>query len=420
MKRIPLTLGLLGIAAVTLLFVTAMRVDAARLRVRTAMRSTAGAPSCTGSDASVADRGAPHGMYVWNPYKVQGGKYERALEADVIGKDPTLCGVSLVVSWSAVEPSKGTFDWSSIVTQARPYTRAGLRVNLLFADASEVGKPGSDAATPKWVFTQDGVAKVQCPKQPAYPDFINAKFEDDWATFIATAAREFSDGPGASPIAKSVGYMRFGIGAGVEAYPGHIERPNVKQRPCYRAWVKTAGWTYAKWVKHSKAVVRAIARAHTDKQMMVALNYVPYGPKSVYAYANAVAAAAAPRRIGFGTENLGIGHVADPSSKPGPCNPQAKKVSLYWCQAFRRHAGKVPLEFQPIAATTPGAMMGYKLVIGKLLQYAIANHAQILEMYPQQWVAADAPAQIPGLSKAESAQNRAALDAAARVLGAHQ
>lgn len=412
MMRRPVVWGL-----ACAVFLCALVIGVPRLAVA---RAPAVAPRCVGNDASVADRSAPHGMYVWNPYKVQGGKYERALEAHVIGKDPTLCGVSLVVSWSAVEPSKGTFDWSSVLQQAKPYADAGLRVNLLFADASEVGKPGSDAATPKWVFSQDRVAKVQCPKQPMYPNFISPTFERDWSTFIAAAIREFSDGTGASPLAKSVGYMRFGIGAGVEAYPGHIERPNVKQRPCYQAWVKAAGWTYAKWVRHSKTVVRAIASVRTDKQMMIALNYVPYGPKSVYAYANALSAAAAPRRVGFGTENLGIGHVADPGTKPGPCNPQAKKVNLYWCQAFRRHAGKIPLEFQPIAATTPGAMMGYKLVIGNLLQYAIANHAQILELYPQQWIAADAPAQIPGLSKAESAQNRAALDAASRVLGAHR
>ena len=333
-------------------------------------------------------------MYVWNPYKVQGGKYEKALEANVIGKDPTLCGVSLVILWSSAEPSKGSFDWSGIATQAAPYLRAGLRVNLLFADASEVGS--SDSATPAWVFSQDRVAKVQCPKQVPYPNFLDPKFERDWAAFIAAAVNKFGGD-------SSIGYMRFGIGAGVEAYPGHMESKN--PRPCYNAWVKTAKWTYAKWLKHSLNVVDALARQGGHKQLMVAMNYIEDSP-GVYAYANSVSAAAAPRGIAFGTENLGIGHVADPGTKPGPCNPRAKKVNLYWCQAFRRHAGKVPLEFQPIAATTPGSTQGYHLVISNLLQYAIANKAQILELYPQEWLANDA-------------QHKSALRAAAAVLGVH-
>lgn len=352
------------------------------------------AVDCTARDPRVAVPNAPHGMYVWNPYKVQGGKFEKAFESRVIGKDPTLCGVSLVVAWSAVERSRGSFDWSSIATQAAPYVRAHLRYNLLFADASEVGD--SDTTTPAWVFTQDKVAKVQCPKQVPYPNWLDPKFENDWAAFIAAAVKKFGNDP-------NLGYMRFGIGAGVEAYPGHMESSN--PRPCYDAFVKTIHWTYAKWLKHSLNVVDALARQGSHKQLMVALNYIEDSP-GVYAYANSVSAAAAPRGIAFGTENLGIGHVADPGAKPGPCNPQAKKVNLYWCQAFRRHAGKVPLEFQPIVATTPGYELGYKLDISNLLPYAIANKAQILELYPQEWLATDA-------------KHKSALRAAANVLGVH-
>ncbi|HEX5275460.1 MAG TPA: hypothetical protein VFW34_09325 [Candidatus Rubrimentiphilum sp.] len=365
----------------------------ARASNKTAVASVKGpAASCTARDPHVAVPGSPHGMYVWNPYKVQGGKYEKQLESTVIGKDPTLCGVSLVVSWSSAEPSKGSLDWSSIQTQAAPYLRAHLRYNLLFADASEVGT--SDSATPAWVFNQDHVARVQCPKQVPYPNFLDSKFENDWASFIAAAVKKFGSD-------SSVGYMRFGIGAGVEAYPGHME--SKPPRPCYNAWVKTAQWTYAKWVKHSLNVVGMLARQQSNKQLMVAMNYIEDSP-TVYAYANSVSAAAAPRGIAFGTENLGIGHVAAPGAKPGPCNPQAKKVNLYWCQAFKRHAGKVPFEFQPIAATTPGSTQGYQLDISKLLQYAIANKAQILELYPQEWLARDA-------------EHKSALRAAAQVLG---
>ena len=352
------------------------------------------AASCSARNPHVAVPGAPHGMYVWNPYKVQGGKFEKTLEANVIGKDPTLCGVSLVVLWSSVERSKGSFDWSGIATQAQPYLNAHLRVNLLFADASEVGS--SDSATPSWVFTQGRVAKVQCPKQPDYPNFIDPKFEADWAAFIAAAVKKYGSDP-------SIGYMRFGVGAGVEAYPGHMEDASAKSQPCYDAWVKVAHWTYAKWLKHSLNVVDALARQGSSKQLMVALNSIRNSP-GIYAYANSVGAAAAPRGVAIGIENLGIAHVADPGAKPGPCDPKATKVNLYWCQAFRRHAGKIPLEAQPIVATTAGSEDGYKLDITNLLKYALANRIQILELYPQEWAVGNA-------------EHKAALRATAQVLG---
>ena len=401
MKRLLAVISAVAIIVLVMGVVTARphrpshrnpRARAARVKP---VKVSGPAVNCTARDPHVATPDAPHGMYVWNPYKVQGGKYEKTLEANVIGKDPTLCGVSLVVGWSAVEPSKASFDWSSIATQAAPYLRAHLRVNLLFADAAEVGK--ADTTTPDWVFTQDRVAKVQCPKQVPYPNFMDPKFESDWESFIAAAVKKFGGDP-------SIGYMRFGIGAGVEAYPGHMEYPTAKSHPCYTAWLKTAHWTYAKWLKHSLNVVDALGRQHSSKQLMVAVNDIDNSP-TVYAYANSVGDAAAPRKVALGVENLGISHVADPGAKPGPCNPHANMGNLYWCQAYRNHAGKIPLEFQSIVATTPPSeTYGYHLDISNLLQYAIANHAQILELYPQEWAVPDA-------------KHKAALRAAAQVLG---
>ena len=50
--------------------------------------------------------------------------YQTALANDVIGKDPTLCGASLVIYWSDVEPPKGVYDWSAVIAAAKPYTDA--------------------------------------------------------------------------------------------------------------------------------------------------------------------------------------------------------------------------------------------------------------------------------------------------------
>jgi hypothetical protein len=47
-----------------------------------------------------------------------------------------------------------------------------------------------------------------------------------------------------------------------------------------------------------------------------------------------------------------------------------------------------------------------KIVLAKALQYGVANHAQIFELYPQEWLAKDAA-------------HEAALRAGSLVLGAH-
>lgn len=385
------------------------------------------APSCSGADPNVAVPGAPHGLYVWNPYEVQGGNYKSEIEDKVIGKDPTLCGASLLVNWKQVEGQRGVFNWNLVEYQAKPYVQAGLRVNLLFVDAAETQ---NGDATPDWVYS-DGVQKIQCSGQPVYPNFIDPVFEADWESFITKAVQYFSSsGAGHSSIAPNVGYMRFGIGMGTEALPGHIDKPD-----CYNEWTSVAGWTYQKWQTHSMNIINYLGQQQTDKQLMIAMNDIPYNPDTsktgFYDYSNALARNAAPLGIGFGTENLGIGQVADPGASPAACNPSAANVNLYWCQAFTRHVGQAPFEFQPIGATTPdstavnGSGKPYMLDIANLLQYALDNNAQILELYPQEWVAADDPSFIAVLtgktvSAQESAENRAALDTASLVLGRSQ
>src|ERR1700754_5129280 len=69
----------------------------------------AAAPSCTGTNPNVAMPNAPHGMFVWDP----GERMTMLMQKYVIGKDPTLCGASLVVKWADLETSQGVYDFSS-------------------------------------------------------------------------------------------------------------------------------------------------------------------------------------------------------------------------------------------------------------------------------------------------------------------
>lgn len=379
------------------------------------------APSCAGPDSHVAAPNAPHGIYVWNPYKVDGGKWQAFMQKYVLGNgttplDPNICGVSIVVPWSDIEPTNGNYYWNDLDGWIAPYAHVGLRVNLLIADASEVG--ANNTATPQWI-----TSPIVCPSQPPYPNWTDATFEQDYESAIDTIVKHFTTGQsGADQYAPNVGYIRFGIGAGVESYPGHLDDP------CLKAWAQVTppGFSYNAWLQHSLNIEHFLAKEtpKTDKQLMVSLNYIqdPSAPNNAYAYSNAMAAVAAPNKIAFGTQNLGINAgnvpVAGANTQPHACDPTRQYVNVYWCQAYTRHVGVVPFEFQPIVS--PIVPDGHDVTIAHLFQYGMDNNAQIFEIYPQDWVFANDPndaADFPGFSAATRADYQAAFSATSLLLG---
>ena len=387
--------------------------------------TAATAPSCTGSDPLAPVANAPHGIYVWNPYR-EGG-VEKQLEQYVLGPgsgpplDPDFCGASIVVVWSDVEASKGDYDWAAIDTLIKPYARPGVRVNLLLSDASE--ECCTNTETPAWIFTQEGVGQVRCPNQPPYPNWLDPTFEKYYKAFIDAMIAHYSSG-GGDPYASSIGYMRFGIGAGVEAYPGHLEGMGTTPHPCLNAWASaTPPFSYDAWLQYTLGIVHNLAQQTTDKQLMISLNYVSMydssNPNDAYSYADAVAAVAAPLGIAMGVQNLGISFdgtpVAGAKVAPQACNPSAQSEDIYWCQVYMRHNGVVPFEFQPIVSPIdPG---GYDLTIAHLFQYGMDNNAQIFEIYPQDWVFKDDPAEYPSFTAATQAEYDAAFSATSLILG---
>jgi hypothetical protein len=416
--------------------------------------------SCVGSNPNVRAANKPHGMYVWNPNHFS--TFVQTSLLSVIGNDHTLCGVSFVINWRDVNPARGVYDWSYVdgsvappnvpspapdatvmpTNIAAPYATAGLRVNLLFADGPEIGAVND--VTPSYVTDPvsaggDGVPVISCspmpgkpglPSQPYYPD---PTFEADWATFIAAAVAHFS---GESPISANIGYMRFAQGFGTEALPGHgydgqkgSSNWSALQPACMDAWTSSSlspPLTVATWKTHSLHVIQAISSAveaaGSSKQMMIALNgYTgdvrqPIGSFSGYELPNAVAAAAAASGIGFGTENLG-----DTNPVIKACSESHSSANLYWCAPVHASfADIVPIEFQTITETTPGESKNGSLNIQTILKYAIHNKAQILELYPSEWLRANGlpPSQGASAPRPLVATNyRCAMYKAAAVLG---
>jgi hypothetical protein len=399
---------------------------AVRVNAQLASGGTAAtAPSCTGPAPLAPAANAPHGIYVWNPYR-EGG-VEKQIEQYVLGPgtgaplDPDFCGASIVVVWSDIETSKGTYDWSAIDSLIAPYARPGLRVNLLLSDASE--ECCTNTETPTWIFTQEGVGQVQCPGQPPYPNWLDPTFEKDYKAFIDAMVAHYSSG-GGDPYTSSIGYMRFGIGAGVEAYPGHLEGANTTPQPCLDAWLAaTPPFSYNAWLQYTLGIVHNLAQQTTDKQLMISLNYVSEydasNPNDAYSYADAVADVAAPLGIAMGVQNLGISFngvpVAGANVAPTACDQMAQSEDIYWCQVYMRHDRVVPFEFQPIVS--PISPDGYDITIAHIFQYGMDNNAQIFEIYPQDWVFKDDPAEYPSFTAATQADYNAAFSATSLILG---
>lgn len=380
MKRIALALvtALAGCAAMQ----AAVPPRTALAPASTHAGASGSALSCHGNPSRAADPSAVHGLMVWLD-SVDLAKKEPAI-LQYLPKDPKLCGASIVVLWSGIDrgpTASPQFDFTPIERAMKPWVAAGKLVNLLFIGNNEVGT--TDTATPSWVLAQTGanaVDLVPCPNPgpgsvgPPTPVYWEQGYSTPWRAFIAKAIARYGRNP-------HVGYMRFGLGAGAEDFPQHGA-----DGACFAAWQKY-GLSAKFWAQFSASLTRYIGntarRNASTVQQLVALN--PFEDASApFPVANRVASAAAASGVGFGTENLGSGNYGTVVES---CTKNASVP--YWCAAFQAHAGVVPLEFQPINFTLqPGTHIA---PLPSLLPYAIANHAQIFELYPQEWLTADDP-----------------------------
>jgi len=350
------------------------------------------APPCNGRDPKVAMPGKPHGMFAWAP----GPRMTNLLKKYVIGKDPTLCGASIVVQWRDVEKQKGHFDFTSADDQAKPFTDAGLTVNFLFAEATE----GETPVTPDWVLNE--VPTTTCGAQRKLPVYWNPKFEADWSALIRQAIDYFSN---KSPIRDQIGYLRFATGGGAEA----IGPPGSYAGNCAAA-VKKLGYSYDVWKKHVFKILEVMASAGSTHQIICALPSQP-GGKSPNELTNDFAAEAASKHVGLSFESLGSNNETAPGTTPGRCTPG----KFHWCEPFMTYAGTVPLAMQPITAsrnTNHG-----RIDIDNLLKYAIDNKIQIFELYPDEWLEANGAKEWQNFEPVKAPKYKAALLSASQTLG---
>jgi hypothetical protein len=346
--------------------------------------------SCTGYDASVADPSAPHGLFVANVNAFAVSEQE---VLQYILPDPTVCGANILVPWSAIDRGPGAnpqYDFSFINDAVQPWVAAGKVVNLIVQGVPEKASPTSpfSQSTPSYVMSQVDTVISCGPNVPVTPVYWEPGYIDNYEAFMRALVSQYQSAPW-------LGYIRFGIGSGGEDFP----EVGYAQGACLKAW-RAAGLTPQQWQDYSVQVIGFEQSLGSSKLLLAGLNDVGGNAEP-----EAVAAAAAANGMGFGIQGLTIR--AEQAYNAGqPCYAN-------WCNLFNQYAGQAPLEVQTYSRSDPsGAGIGS---LADLLPFALERHAQIFELYPQEWLVANDPS-YPGYAQYHLAYQQA-LESAAAVVG---
>lgn len=349
----------------------------------------------SGADARVSVPSAPHGLFVLapGPNSPLAGPVTQYL----IG-NPDVCGAAIFVNWQQVDRGPGAnprYDWSTVESAIAPWEAAGKTVNLIVWGASEGGTV--QRSTPLWVQSQ--VEMISCDKSAPTPVYWQPGYANNWRIFIQATVNQFAADP-------HIGYLRFGLGTGGEG----LASAGTRTPSCLAQW-NAAGYQTA-WPAYVSGVIAFEGSLHSSHQLMVAINTFDAMPAPM-----SVAQAASQVGIGFGMEGLQASDAAAISTG------QACGESN-WCAVFNQYAGTVPLHLQtpyqtdPSGAPATGSEPKGIIRMGPLpplLQAGLQVHAQIYELYAQDWLIAFDP-QFPGYAQYHAAYAEA-LDAAAAVVG---
>ena len=343
--------------------------------------------SCTATDAKVADPGAPHGLFA-NAVNLASPAQQQVILHYLLA-DPTVCGADIVVPWSAIDKGPGAsprYDWTQLDKWTQPWEEAGKEVNLIVWGVDEQPRQTPVPATPAYVLSR--VDTVQCDQNtPPTPVYWEPGYEDNWKAFVAAVVDHVAGDP-------HVGYLRFGIGTGGESY---VE--NDLKGACLAQW--NAHGYQQDFPAYATDMLAYEASLHSPKQIMVGINTFRGGD----GFPDQMAVAAVADGFGFGTQGLASSAISQVQSGQ-PCYAD-------WCALFNQYAGRVPLEVQTYEKTDP-AGAGPEGTLPPLLRFALSEHAQILELYPTEWLVADDPT-WPGYSQGHAAYAQALAGAAAVV-----
>ena len=294
---------------------------------------------------------------------------------------PTLCGASLVLVGGR-RATKGVYDWSAVTRPPSHRPTAALTVNFLFSKPPRRGQHrhagmgdaagrGAARARPQW----RAPASRRCRCTSTRP----------------TRPRGRPSSPRRSIEFSNKNSALAGASATCASPPA------AARRRCRRRVTTTAG--RARRRGSGRILVRRVERARgpaSSPRWDAAHRQADRwrrslrvgGPERVRGGELGAAGGRARRRVLF--ENLGVNNVATPRRRRRSAIRRRRSTTCTGARPTGTTWGRCRSPLQPITATTSTSQA--TMDISKLLQYALDNEIQILELYPEELLQADSPA----------------------------
>lgn len=336
-------------------------------------------PKCTEPLSSVELPHAPHGLFVllFPEARVNAAATKYLLH------NPVVCGADVYVVWKRVDRGPAAnprYDWSSVDDQIAPWVAAGKTVNLI---VWATGYGARAIATPDYVFSK--VPSVTCPAFGRAPVFWNPDFVSSYRSFMAAVIDKYAS-------QSSIGYIRFGLGAGGEIYPA-----------CMYA-LEDYGFSRDTWRKYLFDMLDYEKSLNSPKQLAVGLN--AFGNPPDLAFTASIAEHAVQDGIAIGNQGL--------SMEDAHNDAAGRACMADWCRLFRQYHGKVPLILQTGGETRPDGSNPTGSMVD-ILPFALNFHVQIFELYAQDWLVAYDPSD-PNYARHHEEYQKA-YESAAKTLG---
>ncbi|HEV2177977.1 MAG TPA: hypothetical protein VGW33_12385 [Terriglobia bacterium] len=391
--------------------------------------SQSGLPDCSQPLPSLPYPKGPHGLFaIFFP----GNQFTEEADTYLI-HNPVVCGGLFDIVWAQVDKGPGAsprYDWTPIERQIEPWMRAGKLVAL---DIWAVSYGGLEA-TPSYVLSQ--VDSVRCVgmnpnaagpggrgrfpggpgrfpgarppffprpgfgrpggqfpggarggrESPAIPVYWESGFEKNYREFIAAVIEKYGSNP-------SVAYIRPGLGAGGESTPRCGQQ------------MRQYGYSIDKWRQYVFDMIDFEKSLHSRATLIVGITN-PEGSRAIE-FPHLEAARAVEDGLGIGSEGLQESDIEN-NSAGRPCGVVDR------CALFETYKGRAPLELQTLSRSNPDGN-GRVGSLVDILPLGLKIHAQIFEIYTQDFLAAYDPA-FPDYDRHHAAYQQA-LEQTAAVVG---
>ena len=247
-----------------------------------------------------------------------------------------------------------------------PWIAAGKTVNLILGGVSDftpyIGPPSYVLNDPNYrsVTCQESVEAV------TYPIYYTGAYKSGYKTFIQAVLNRYGSNP-------NVGYIRFGLGRGGEAYPTCVTQmmqfSNLSTIQQFNDFWENY---IVEMTDYEQALQQQLIASNGHAvQLMTSLDQ--YGSPAQLAVNDWEAQNAKAHNIGFGSQAFSLSDVTANNNKQ-PCTSD-------WCNTFQTDSGIAPLELQTLNVSDPNNLPGNIGSLTTLIPFALNFHAQIFEIY---------------------------------------